>query len=342
MFLSGADGQTPELRPPSIKGALRFWWRAMNGHLSLEELKKKEDEIFGGTEGRSKVVIQKITCQDIISSYDEFNHTFPTYEGNERKEKGKAFQTNAMYYLGYGVANWVKEDKRTRFVRPYIPAGFEFVITFRVKEDFVDDLLLSFKALEQFGSLGSKARNAFGCFYIKRCELKDKTDHTDKAINIDSIKLDKFKNSLNSLTCFSNTLCFFETKKSDYENWEKAFKDIAIAYQYARERTDENWHEWDNRELIALPIVVKGEREINDNFLERHSKPYFLHITKLAEKKYKGEVLLLPYAYLKDCPEIIGKKDFDNIQDQYIEILKGFNSLLSEKLILKLNGLNNV
>jgi len=34
MFLAGADGVTPELRAPSIKGAMRFWWRACNGHLS--------------------------------------------------------------------------------------------------------------------------------------------------------------------------------------------------------------------------------------------------------------------------------------------------------------------
>jgi CRISPR-associated protein Cmr1 len=62
MFLSGADGQTPELRPPSIKGALRFWWRAMNGHLGLTELKKQESLIFGGTDGdsggRSRILIR--------------------------------------------------------------------------------------------------------------------------------------------------------------------------------------------------------------------------------------------------------------------------------------------
>ena len=61
MFLAGADGRTPDLRPPSIKGAIRFWWRAMNGHLSLEQLKKRETEIFGGSgenEGRSKVIIR--------------------------------------------------------------------------------------------------------------------------------------------------------------------------------------------------------------------------------------------------------------------------------------------
>lgn len=58
MFLSGADGQKPELRAPSIKGALRFWWRALNGHLSLEVLKEQEGKIFGSTDRRSRVVVR--------------------------------------------------------------------------------------------------------------------------------------------------------------------------------------------------------------------------------------------------------------------------------------------
>jgi CRISPR type III-B/RAMP module RAMP protein Cmr1 len=29
LFLSGADQHVAELRPPSIRGALRFWFRAM-------------------------------------------------------------------------------------------------------------------------------------------------------------------------------------------------------------------------------------------------------------------------------------------------------------------------
>jgi len=60
MFLSGADGQTPELRPPSIKGALRFWWRAVNGHLDLKSLKEQESLIFGGTDParRSSLIVR--------------------------------------------------------------------------------------------------------------------------------------------------------------------------------------------------------------------------------------------------------------------------------------------
>lgn len=54
MFMAGADGITPELWLPSVKGAMRFWWRAMNGHLRLAQLKSLEGEIFGDTAHRSK------------------------------------------------------------------------------------------------------------------------------------------------------------------------------------------------------------------------------------------------------------------------------------------------
>jgi CRISPR-associated protein Cmr1 len=30
MFLGGAGQKAEGIRPPSVKGALRFWWRALN------------------------------------------------------------------------------------------------------------------------------------------------------------------------------------------------------------------------------------------------------------------------------------------------------------------------
>lgn len=53
MFLAGADGQTPEFRPPSIKGAMRFWWRALHCHLSLRDMHTLEGQIFGDNSQRS-------------------------------------------------------------------------------------------------------------------------------------------------------------------------------------------------------------------------------------------------------------------------------------------------
>mgnify|MGYP001169665012 FL=1 len=69
MFLYGADRKTPELRPSSFKGIMRFWWRAINGNLEVRELKKKEGEIFGGIdkkEGQSTFSI--LTRPSVVES----------------------------------------------------------------------------------------------------------------------------------------------------------------------------------------------------------------------------------------------------------------------------------
>jgi len=71
MFLAGADGRTPELRPPSIKGAMRFWWRALHGHLPLSDLKQQEGQIFGDTQGRSifNILTHVVHEKDIKKDY---------------------------------------------------------------------------------------------------------------------------------------------------------------------------------------------------------------------------------------------------------------------------------
>jgi len=67
LFMHGADGKTPELRPASIKGVMRFWWRAINGDLPLNDykenaklkgLRSQEAEIFGNTEMKSSFSIK--------------------------------------------------------------------------------------------------------------------------------------------------------------------------------------------------------------------------------------------------------------------------------------------
>ncbi len=69
MFMYGADGKTPELRPASIKGVMRFWWRAIHGDLPLYKLKKQEDEIFGSTDKRSSFSIKISNYQGIPKNF---------------------------------------------------------------------------------------------------------------------------------------------------------------------------------------------------------------------------------------------------------------------------------
>lgn len=52
LFLRGPDGETPELRPPSFKGMLRYWWRALHP-MPVDRLRDEEGRRFGsaGDEG---------------------------------------------------------------------------------------------------------------------------------------------------------------------------------------------------------------------------------------------------------------------------------------------------
>lgn len=299
----------------------------MHGDLAMKDLKEKENKIFGGVgdgQDKSRIII-RTQCEEFTPSYQEFNHVFLTYNGNTRRNQGRAFPTNPMYYLAYGTANWVREERRTRFVRPYIPANTKFVIKVVVKdEELVTVVLEIVKAFEQFGGIGAKSRNAFGCFQIIECRVNESIQY------LENIPITRFSvNHLPDFTCLSDSFSFFETEKKDYLNWEGAFKNICVAYQFARENI-EPWHKWTVRELIGLPIIVQNEREYSDNFLERHAKPYFMHITRV-NNKFKGEILLLPYNYLFENPDIHPEK-FDSNKGDYLAALNKFNDLLGEKL----------
>lgn len=75
MFLAGADNQTPELRPPSVRGQLRYWLRAALGAVvgdNLEALKQAEAEVFGDTNGMGAVSVRVIQPNPKLET-DGFN-----------------------------------------------------------------------------------------------------------------------------------------------------------------------------------------------------------------------------------------------------------------------------
>ncbi|MBD3768313.1 MAG: type III-B CRISPR module RAMP protein Cmr1 [Gammaproteobacteria bacterium] len=145
MFIGDANQQATAIRPTAIKGALRFWWRAMNGHLSTSELAKEEGRLFGSTDGAG-----------VFSLSVTSNNTFQAHTDWPPKDAN-----NSSSYMGYGLTG----DQQNKH-RNYIPAGihFDVSLTFDPKAGTSDKALIQ-KALEAFGlfgSLGSRARRGFG------------------------------------------------------------------------------------------------------------------------------------------------------------------------------------
>ncbi len=61
IFMRGADQRKAEIRASSIKGLMRWWFRALAGSYFSDDvvgLKKVEDYVFGSTGGKSRVVVE--------------------------------------------------------------------------------------------------------------------------------------------------------------------------------------------------------------------------------------------------------------------------------------------
>ena len=154
MLMSGADKNKVELRPPSFKGMLRFWWRALHGNLSLEELRKNEGIIFGASDeniGKSPFSI-RIHKPNIWDGNQEvlFTHS------ESKKFKYPALKEDQSFEINFSSRNKEIEEK--------------------VKNLFEISSIL--------GGFGKRSRRGYGSIEILRIiELQDIKD-TNSAKNI--------------------------------------------------------------------------------------------------------------------------------------------------------------
>lgn len=135
-----------ELRPPSFKGMLRFWWRAAQAANDVQDLRKREGEIFGGTgkeEGRSPFSL-RILSGPIRSEVKALlpHHDAPSYQGN---------RSPRLYAI-------VDHSFQVVFSYRSLPSGFS-----------PDQLQALFELCSLLGSLGKRSRRGFGSFQIQAC-----------------------------------------------------------------------------------------------------------------------------------------------------------------------------
>jgi len=269
LFLGGAYPLKAELRTPSLKGVLRFWWRAVYGpqiiqnrqkNVGVEELKKREAEIFGSQDSKSKIGIA-------VSTVDKLEPT------NKRLPKGiedtaENYRLGIIDYLSYGLSK-----------KEYIPPSNSIIISlylYGLNENKKNELIKTLKILHRFGGLGARTRNGFGNLYCKELELSDT-----------EIK-ELYKFELSNFTAFSkNTKVFFFPMRN---TWHEALSVVGLAYRKARLSLEAK-HSYEQRGLIATPIVQAQNREISRG---RHAKPFFLHVNKVGNG-YEGQILFMPY-----------------------------------------------
>jgi len=152
LFLAGADPRgVPELRAPSVRGALRYWLRALLGGVlgdqDLNALRKAEAQVFGSTDRASPVVVR-------------VHHDPASPIGYSRLTRNRA----GVAYLFFGARRFGGDPERQAF-----PSGFRFGCQLDGRAGVQDENEKALQAataslwlLTHLGSLGMRARRGGG------------------------------------------------------------------------------------------------------------------------------------------------------------------------------------
>ncbi|HED05342.1 MAG TPA: type III-B CRISPR module RAMP protein Cmr1 [Ignavibacteria bacterium] len=248
MFLTGADGKTPELRAPSIKGAMRFWWRAMNGYLSIADLRKEEGKIFGASDekiGRSVVIIRI----------------------NSRSGYGREYKYTPVPHKSFQLFAFPSAHKFTLTLSLTSNVKYNDAIIFDIEK-----LKNLFILVSILGDFGKRSRRGFGSVRILSIDkknynfeynLQNVLDLVDTVSN-DKYAIKDIKVMLKKpLTAQYPFLKEIQLGK-EYDSWEELVKKVGEA---SHRHNIDSLGFAKSKKRLASPIYVSVLKNLNDKYL---------------------------------------------------------------------------
>lgn len=298
MFLSGPDTGEPELRTPSIKGALRFWARAISlgwpfddkGSENCKRLLKNDESLFGGVtkEHRRSLVEVSVRCGEI-----------------EKYPATSLRLDNGGKYLFYSL---IADGYQTE--RGYIAENFPFAVILRSKDKLaLEKGAAAFWMLTHFGALGTRARRGAGAFRV----IKTEGDTFPQDLHfIPNMKLSAFLKK--GLTIVYNifqvgtdnrrsenysTLGNSYLSSEPFPSWEKAIDAIgAIILKHRkaipnrdRSRRKFTMDTLNQKAAFGLPVSVREDNSVNfqesgDEKYSRRASPVLITVLKYQGQFY--------------------------------------------------------
>ncbi len=193
LFLGDANGRATRFRPESLKGAWRFWWRAMawggirdkaaNDTNALAQLRDEEIRLFGGPADQHR----PDSGQSPVLFKPEGNK-LKTYRGRNASDHageilyGRGQDGRDEYlglrYLGFGLIHTSTRGAATlgELLRDAFTENQNFSVTFtfapRLASEDQEQLLRALKLLGLIGGLGSRWRRGWGSLKLVRL-IKD-------------------------------------------------------------------------------------------------------------------------------------------------------------------------
>jgi CRISPR-associated protein Cmr1 len=280
MFIGDGLQKADSVRPTSVKGALRFWWRALvwprlitkyqTQSSALRELREQEVILFGAA------VNGDFGGQGLVSV-----RVFDTDNEPKTISSWPTDANSGSGYIAYGLLATQQEGHKEA-----LQEGHQFNIQLNCRkltikqEDELKETLLLFGRM---GALGSRARRANGCVQI--ITLQGESMQLDKRgyeqwINAQFTQTNNFPpfTALNQ-----HCLARYLTVKNDAR---RAHGEIGLVYKNYRSGPNKKIRGRD-KEKLGLPLK-------NSNEAARRASPLFLHIYKLSENEFLPVMLFIP------------------------------------------------
>ncbi len=332
LFLGGADQNTPELRPSSMRGALRYWLRALVGAEVGEDLKalrKQEYDVFGTTDIGSPILVrlagvpakmENFTLDTDAQGRQEptgynYFYYFTQAKPNERVPFAPATNLTLRLDVRRGVyqpkellckslaAAWLLTHLGGLGMRSRRCAGdLQAVIPAKADDALAHSVLSELPAFPVAAqdTAGLQAELASGLktisSLITRTAIPEKTAGTYDVLHPDVCKVWVFD-------------CDQKWKK-----WNHAADDIGSVMQKFRANQGANRNEINS--VFGIPIL-HGPRY----GLQRRASPVWLRLTKLADETYIGVATLFYSDFMKNQYEVGG--GYAHIEDFVVNELYG-------------------
>jgi len=176
LFLGGAAERVrPELRAPSLRGAMRYWYRAILGgsiltssdnleESPLKQLKQHETELFGDTGRSSPIAV--LLCADKPTETEAFQK-----DRAVRTSDGSFSPTGKDYLFWSMAASGRPGTPRYQLAREYIKPGSTFTVQLRSrglqKKDVLEKAAATLWLVANLGALGARANRGAGSIEVK-------------------------------------------------------------------------------------------------------------------------------------------------------------------------------
>lgn len=177
-FLAGAMQRREEcdLRPATVRGLLRWWWRALHaGRMNVESLRALEAALWGDTEKAGAISLEIIRLEKLTPGEFDVYQLVRHYRLVQHQKDAK--QAQGILYLGYGMQKVKAKPEKGQPEKParhFMPAGAKWRIRLVAKplhikgeaaltaEAVLKHAIAALVALAEFGGVGAKSRRGYG------------------------------------------------------------------------------------------------------------------------------------------------------------------------------------